>query len=98
MPREIAYCKRYQKVYTNVNAFEGRMSSVTQFPATDRALAAAKIDWGENEAGTKLGKKLARHRNRIDAIRIALGTRAQQLPPKSFAIHPATRVSREARS
>ena len=65
-------------------------------PATDRALAATKIDWGENEAGLKLGKKLAAHRKRIDDLRIALGARAHQAPPVSFALQPSTRLAREA--
>ena len=65
-------------------------------PTTDRALAAAKIDWGADEAGRKLGKKLGAHRKRLDDFRIALGARADRMPPRSFALQPPTRIAREA--
>lgn len=66
-------------------------------PATDRALAATKIEWGDDEAGMKLGKKLASHRKRLDDLRIALGSRAEKMPPQSFALQPPTRLARESR-
>lgn len=65
-------------------------------PTTDRALAATKIDWGTDEAGKTLGKKLAAHRKRLDDHRIALGARADRTPPRSFALQPPTRIAREA--
>lgn len=65
-------------------------------PTTDRALADTRIEWGEDEDGLRLGKKLALHRKRLDDLRIALGARAEKTP-QSFALQPPTRVVREGR-
>lgn len=65
-------------------------------PLTDRALAATKIKWATQD-GIQLSKKLGANRKRVDELRISLGARAERKPPNSFAIQPATRISREAR-
>lgn len=63
-------------------------------PITDRILAAAEINW--NDPG--LTKKLRVHRKRMDALRSALGARAEATPQPIAAVLPKTRVAREARS
>lgn len=62
-------------------------------PATDKALAAATINWGD----TPMAKKMQENRKRLDSLRVALGNHAENHPPQSFAILPKTRVSREGR-
>jgi hypothetical protein len=65
-------------------------------PITDCALAATKIAWkDEDELGKKLGVRLMKHRKHVEDLRIALGARAEALPPRSFAQQPATRISRD---
>ena len=64
-------------------------------PVTDRALAATRIDWGNNEAGLKLGKGSPRI---VSAWMTSVSPWARVrtvTPPRSFAIHPKTRVLRE---
>lgn len=59
-------------------------------PATDRALAAAKIDWKDD----KSKKKMENNRKHLDALRISLGEQAKNKLPTTFAKHPAMRLSR----
>ena len=66
-------------------------------PATDRALAATKISWDNDEAGQELGRKFVKQRKRLDDLRISLGARANGNPPQSFALHPPMRIARESR-
>lgn len=63
-------------------------------PATDRALAAASINWSDNA----MAKKVRAHRKRLDNLRIAFGHHADANPPRSFASVPLRRVVRESRS
>lgn len=62
-------------------------------PTTDKAVAAAGINWEETELATKMQD----NRKRLDALRVALGNLAESSPPKSFAAIPETRVAREIR-
>lgn len=62
-------------------------------PTTDKALAAANIDWDDNA----MAKKMQSNRKRLDTLRVALGKHAEQNPPKSFAHLPQTRAAREVR-
>ncbi len=63
-------------------------------PTTDRALAAANINWDDDP----MRKKTHDHRKRLDALRIALGDQALHSPPKSFALVPKRRAAREDRT
>jgi hypothetical protein len=60
---------------------------------SDKALAAATINW-EDDA---MAKKMQENRKRLDSLRIALGEHAENNPPKSFAQLPLTRAAREGR-
>lgn len=62
-------------------------------PATDKALQAAsqKID------DAALTKKLQANRKRLDNLRVALGQHLEKAPPRSFAVAPETRATREGR-
>jgi len=60
-------------------------------PTTDKALAAATVNW-ENDA---MAKKMQQNRKRLDALRVALGHHAERMPPQSFANLPKTRAARE---
>lgn len=62
-------------------------------PATDKALAATRIDWDDE----KITKKMYKKRKDLDTLRIALGDLARRNPPRSFSLHPKTRVSRANR-
>ena len=62
-------------------------------PATDKALAATRIDWGDE----KITKKMHKKRKDLDTLRVALGELARRNPPRSFSLHPKTRVSRASR-
>lgn len=46
-------------------------------------------------SGKKLGNRLAKHRKHVEDLRIALGARAERLPPSSFSAQPATRIARD---
>ena len=63
-------------------------------PATDKAVAAAGINW-EDE---KMAKKMQNNRKRLDSLHITLGNQADKKPPQSFAILPHTRTIREMRA
>jgi hypothetical protein len=65
--------------------------------ATDKALAAATINWEDHQAAAMMAKKMQDNRKRLDDLRIALGRQAEEGPPQSFAKLPQTRLSREAR-
>ncbi|MGH8652483.1 MAG: hypothetical protein ACREYE_10045 [Gammaproteobacteria bacterium] len=60
-------------------------------PATDKALAAATVNW-EDDA---MAKKMHENRKRLNALRVALGHHAERTPPQSFANLPKTRAARE---
>lgn len=62
-------------------------------PATDKAVAAEKINWTD----TDMAEKMQKNRRRLDNLRIALGDLAEKHPPQSFALLPATRAAREGR-
>ncbi len=65
-------------------------------PMTDCALAATKISWKEGDAlGAKLSSRFTKHRKHVEDLRITLGARAEQAPPKSIALQPSTRITRE---
>lgn len=59
-------------------------------PATDKALAATKIEWSDEKSKNKMEK----NRKHLDTLRISLGEQAKNKPPKTFAKHPAMRLSR----
>ncbi|MFQ5954119.1 MAG: hypothetical protein ACE5JZ_03545 [Kiloniellales bacterium] len=61
-------------------------------PATDRALAAANINWPDDA----MAKKTRAHRKRLDHLRVALGKHAEANPPRSFASVPLRRAARES--
>jgi len=63
--------------------------------ATDKALTAATINWGEEPMAAAMAKKMQDNRKRLDNLRIALGNHAEATPPESFAQLPKTRVARE---
>jgi hypothetical protein len=65
--------------------------------ATDKALAAATINWGEEPLSLSMAKKMQENRKRLDALRIALGHHAEKAPPQTFAVLPKTRAAREER-
>jgi len=58
--------------------------------ATDRALAATQIEWGDE----KIKQKMQKNRKRLDNFRIALSNYAEKKPPRSFSLHPQRRLSR----
>ncbi|MGH8533235.1 MAG: hypothetical protein ACREV1_11065 [Gammaproteobacteria bacterium] len=60
-------------------------------PTTDRALAAANIDWQDEV----MAKKTRNHRKRLDMLRVALGEYASMSLPRSFAQLPKTRAVRD---
>ena len=62
-------------------------------PATDKAVAATRIDWED----AAMVKKMQENRKRLDALRVALGNHAEQTPPRSFANLPKSRAAREGR-
>jgi hypothetical protein len=62
-------------------------------PATDKAVAAAGINW-EDDA---MAKKMQKKRKWLDALRVALGHHAERTPPQSYGALPKTRAAREAR-
>jgi hypothetical protein len=62
-------------------------------PASDKAVAAAGINWEDNG----MAKKMQLNRKRLDALRIALGAHADRHPPRSIAALPKTRVKRNGR-
>jgi len=62
-------------------------------PATDKALAAATVNWGDD----RMARKMHGNRKRLDALRIALGAHLGRMPPRSFANLPKTRMARETR-
>jgi hypothetical protein len=62
-------------------------------PMTDRALAAANINWS-NEA---MANKTRDQRKRLDALRVALSHQREAAPPRSFASAPARRIVRDGR-
>lgn len=62
-------------------------------PATDRALAAASVNWQDDE----MAKKTRDHRKRLDNLRISLGHHAETHPPRSFASVPLPRAARDSR-
>lgn len=62
-------------------------------PTTDKAVAAATINWEDGA----MAKKMQDNRKRLDALRIALGQQAETSPPRSFAPLPETRAARDAR-
>jgi hypothetical protein len=64
--------------------------------ATDKALAAATINWEDTPIAEILAKKMQQNRKRLDSLRIALGNHAEKNPPHSFAQLPKTRPAREA--
>lgn len=61
-------------------------------PATDKALAAATINWNDNA----MAKRMQENRKRLDALRVALGNYAD-IAPVTHAVFPMTRAAREAR-
>lgn len=63
-------------------------------PATDRALAAAGINWPDDA----MAKKTRDNQKRLENLRIALGDFAEANPPHSVASAPMRRVVRESRS
>jgi len=63
-------------------------------PTTDRALAAANINWS-NDA---LAKKVRNQRKRLDALRIAFSHHREANPPRSYASAPLRRAVRDERS
>jgi hypothetical protein len=65
-------------------------------PATDKALAAATINWEHNPMAAMMAKKMQENRKRLDSLRIALGNHAEKNPPRSFAQLPKTRSARDA--
>jgi hypothetical protein len=58
--------------------------------ATDRALAAAQVEWGDE----KIQQKMQDNRKRLDKFRVALSNYAEKSPPRSFSLHPQRRLSR----
>lgn len=65
--------------------------------ATDKALAAATINWGDDPMANVMAKKMQDNRKRLDNLRIALGNHAETTPPETFAQLPKTRAAREGR-
>lgn len=63
-------------------------------PATDRALQAAL----QVVSDEKLSAKLHKNRKRLDSLRVALGKQLEKAPPRSYAVVPETRATREGRS
>jgi hypothetical protein len=63
-------------------------------PMTDRALAAANINWS-HEA---MAKKARDQRKRLDALRVAFSHQSEAAPPRSFASVPLRRPARERRA
>ena len=63
--------------------------------ATDKALTAATINWGDEPMAAAMAKKMQDNRKRLDNLRIALGNHAEATPPESFAQLPKTRATRE---
>jgi hypothetical protein len=62
-------------------------------PATDKALAAATVNWADDA----MAKRMQENRKRLDALRVALGNHAVSSPPAHSAKLPKTRAAREAR-
>ena len=63
-------------------------------PASDVAVVATNIDWGNRDMQAKMGK----NRKRLDSMRVALSAHAEERPPVSYALHPERRVTREKRA
>jgi hypothetical protein len=63
--------------------------------ATDKALTAATINWGDEPMAEAMAKKMQDNRKRLDNLRVALGNHAETTPPESFAQLPKTRAARE---
>lgn len=63
-------------------------------PKTDRALAAANINWSDDAMAQKTRDK----RKWLDALRVAFGRHYEANPPRSFASVPLRRVLREGRA
>lgn len=61
-------------------------------PATDKALAAATVNWGEDV----MAKRMQENRKRLDALRVSLGNYAASEPARHSAVLPKTRAAREA--
>jgi hypothetical protein len=68
-----------------------RFLDTTLRPMTDRALAAATINW-END---KMAKKMQKNRKRLDALRVTLGDLVSHRLSHSFSTLPRTRAARE---
>jgi len=64
-------------------------------PITDRVLKAANYDWDED---TAMARKVQKHRQRLDKIRISLGEYMDKLSSSSYSPHPIPRAAREASS
>jgi hypothetical protein len=62
-------------------------------PTTDRALAAAKINWTDD----RMAKKTRDRRKWLDALRVALGHHREANAPRSFASVPERRAVRDGR-
>lgn len=60
-------------------------------PASDAAVAATNIDWGDRD----MQAKMDRTRKRLDSMRVALSAHTEARPPVSYALHPERRVTRE---
>lgn len=63
-------------------------------PATDKALAAATINWGDDG----MAKRMQENRKRLDALRVTLGKHAEGFVPTVVSLLPQTRAAREARN
>jgi hypothetical protein len=68
-----------------------RFLDTTLRPMTDRALAAATINWEDD----KMAKKTQKNRKRLDALRVTLGDLAEHHNSQSFSVLPRTRAARE---
>lgn len=62
-------------------------------PTTDRALAAANINWSDEA----MANKTRDQRKRLDALRVAFSHQREVTPPRSFASVPLRRAIRDGR-
>lgn len=62
-------------------------------PASDTAVRATMIAWDD----PAMAKKMQQQRKRLDSLRVALSTHAEENKQVAYALHPERRVTRESR-